>query len=95
MIDASMIPDEVVEAAAQAFRKAMHDHWGWPMLPWDEVLAEDREYWRKLARTALAAALSAWPNAKWHEVQVPDDSDEVRYMLKKVGLILPLPKEGE
>ena len=84
MIDPKQIPDEVVEAAAQAFRKAMHDHWGWPMLPWHEVLADDQEYWRKLARASFPAGLAAWPETRhrgW---------DDVR---RCPCLILPLPKE--
>ena len=44
-------------------------------------------------RAACAAMLEAWPGAKWHEVQVPDDSDEIRYMLKKNAHTLPLPTE--
>ena len=42
---------------------------------------------------AIAAALNAWPGVKPHEVQVPDDtSDDIRYVLKTVGIILPLPQ---
>jgi len=46
-------------------------------------------------KIALSTALNAWPDVKWHEPQVPDNSDEVRYMLRKVGIILPLSKEGK
>lgn len=85
MIRPDQIPDDVVEAAARAafiYYKCV---------PWDEC--GDKTLWCRLARATIAAALAAWPERKWHEIQVPDNSGEVRYTLKKIGLILPLPTE--
>ena len=40
---------------------------------------------------ACIAMLRNWPGIKEHAVQVPDDaSDDIRYTLKKIGIILPL-----
>jgi hypothetical protein len=87
------IPPEVEEAAARALCKEDG------RIP-DAVIAPDGlrgflawENYKPKARAALAAGLAAWPGVKEHTIQVPDDSDEVRYMLKTIGLILPLPTE--
>ena len=69
MIDPAQIPPEVVEAAA----KQIHRHSSKPM----SVQEAER-----LARAAIAAALSAWPNA-WISASVGNGS-----------LILPLPQEA-
>jgi hypothetical protein len=61
MIDASMIPDEVVEVAAKAICK----RWGYS---W-KVTSGMHDGWRKDARAAFAAALNAWPGVwecKYH-----------------------------
>jgi hypothetical protein len=39
----------------------------------------------------LTAMLQAWPGMKHYQIQVPDDlSDDIRYTLKTVGILLPL-----
>ena len=53
---------------------------------------EDAEFELSYVEVA-ATVINSWPGVKWHEIQVPDDSDEVRYMLKKIGVILPLTQE--
>lgn len=41
-------------------------------------------------REVIAAVINNWPNAKWYEIQVPDDtSDDIRYVTKKTGILLP------
>lgn len=91
MIKPNQIPNEVVEAALEAYAHAS----GLGIIPYD-----DEDWHEDLVngmRAAIAAALNAWPGVKPHEVQVPDDtSDDIRYVLKTVGIILPLPqKEGD
>lgn len=49
---------------------------------------------RSDAKKLVAACLNAWPRMRKHRIQVPDDSDEIRYILKTVGIILPLPQEN-
>ena len=73
MVKPEQIPDEVVEAAREAWLRS-------------DVNARDD--WR----AAIAAAINAWPGVKENKVQVPDDSDEIRYTLKTTGIILPLPE---
>jgi hypothetical protein len=81
-IDASMIPDDVVEAAAAAM-------WGiyWPAIPWGEVRGlRLGQQFQDMALSSLAAALAAWPEV------------DVRFCCEATShqaLILPLPKEGE
>jgi hypothetical protein len=82
MITPDQIPDEVVEAAKVGYFFAA------------EINRNAGDVITDVWLAALTAALNAWEGVKWHTVQVPDDSDEVRYMLKKVGIILPLPKDA-
>jgi hypothetical protein len=91
MIEPKQIPDEALEAAAIELHRSM---WGDDCFSWAEIDSDTRDSFRHHAHAACLAMLNAWEGGKWHTVQVPDDSDEVRYMLKKVGIILPLPKEG-
>ena len=76
MIKPDMIPDEVVEAAAV-------ERWG---------ISEPTKWELDTCRIIIAAALQAWPGVKENKVQVPDDSDEIRYTLKTTDIILPLPE---
>jgi hypothetical protein len=87
------IPDEVVEAAARAEADRFAEEMPGDFDPWDALSAVTKADHVRHARLNIAAAIAAWPDVKWHTVQVPDDSDEVRYMLKKVGIILPMPQE--
>ena len=70
-------------------------------IPPEAWQAAMRTYHREVRRNpgnawqaAIRAGIEAWPGMKWHEIQVPDNSDEVRYMLKKTGIILPLTTES-
>ena len=81
MIKPDQIPDEVVEAAKTTYTAEIY-----------KGKASSREY-HEAMREAIAAALNAWPLIKEHKVQVPDDSDEIRYTLKTTGIILSLPQE--
>jgi hypothetical protein len=82
MIDASMIPDEVVEAAAiDLFRSATAGPSGYS---WATTHERTRAKWRKNARVTIAAALAAWPNATKDELEPGDEP----------FLILPLPKDA-
>lgn len=86
------IPPEALEAGKDAafswLRSYMEDDVRVREMT-DEELTE-------LVSAACLAMLNAWMGTKpiWREIQVPDDSDEVRYMLKKTAIILPLPKES-
>lgn len=88
MIDPTMIPDEVVEAAAMAdysLIRAEHieDH-GYDLghSPWEELHDTAKEYYKNHARAAIAAALAAWPGA------------EQTWMFEyKDCIALPLPQE--
>jgi hypothetical protein len=89
MIDASMIPDEVVEAAAiDLFRSATAGPAGYS---WATTHERTRAKWRKNARVTIAAALNAWEGANQQNAW----SDEAGELLLGPHLILPLPKEGE
>jgi hypothetical protein len=79
------IPREVEEAVAQAL--VADSVWAGT---WDAMSEVERSIFRARARVACRTMLNAWPGMKWHEIQVPDNSAEVRYMLKKTGVILPL-----
>lgn len=50
--------------------------------------------YRAAMEKAAIALLEAWPGASEHTIQVPDDeSDDIRYKLKKIGIILPFSGE--
>ena len=86
MIDASMIPDEVVEAAARALcKEAGHDP--------DEITGYDGmsgfrawERYKVRARAAITAALSAWPGAY-------GNGPKKQWQYYTPAIILPLSKE--
>ncbi len=42
------------------------------------------------AEAMIRDSLMAWPGIELHKVQVPDDSDDVRYTLKTKGILLPI-----
>lgn len=72
--------EEIPDAAAEAADAAFEDPMGTPlMLAW---------------KRAIAAALNAWPGVAEHKIQIPDNSDELRYTLKTIGLILPIVKSS-
>ena len=93
MIHADQIPDEVVEAAVKAEYETMRaeaisDHGAIAetmYCPWEEVSPDAKEYYMRLARAAIAAALSAWPGMV--ERHYPNDPT------KAPAFILPLPQE--
>lgn len=58
MLHVDMIPDEVVEATAWAMCDDINGEGCW-----DETPFRHRPMWRSAARAAIAAALSAWPEA--------------------------------
>lgn len=85
------IPPEALEAAARAVHDIDRKIAGedqWPA--WEDISPTDKQRRLHRVRAALLAGLKAWPGMKKHKVQVPDDSDEVRYTLKTVGIVLPL-----
>ncbi len=60
MIAPKLIPDEVVEAAARVLHanaEVFHD------VLWDDLGDYDQSAYRDEARAAIAAGLSAWPDA--------------------------------
>jgi NAD dependent epimerase/dehydratase family enzyme len=95
-VDQTMIPPEVLEAAA----KAAYEKWAEQLhereadtvgtdllddlcLAWDEIEAETKAEWLDQARAAIAAGLAAWPGAwEW-----PDTADGR-------AVVLPLPTEA-
>jgi len=89
MIDAKMIPPEVVEAAAKA---AYEMDAGSPSDTWQQAAKLAKVIYRGQARAAIAAALNAWPGAEPHQVLSVRDNGE-GYDLKTIGLILPLPAQ--
>jgi hypothetical protein len=69
MIDARMIPDEVVEAAAIAgYQKSTSK-------AWEKAGHINQQNWRRAALAALAAALNAWEGADEFE-----DADRRGYL---------------
>lgn len=58
MIDPSMIPDEVVEAAATVMSDAVYPPTKY--YPWSEQPDWHKDLWRTRASAAIAAALNAW-----------------------------------
>ena len=58
MITPDMIPDEVVEAAAEAiYKRRLHGM----IVDFATLFDRTKEVYRSEARAAIAAALSAWP----------------------------------
>ena len=86
MIDASMIPDEVVEAAAKAaYLKSIEANAG-SVNDWDDPAAKaEKQELLDVIRAALAAALNAWEGAV-------KESDQMGGNWHR--LILPLPKDA-
>jgi hypothetical protein len=78
MIDTAQIPDEVVEAAGEAFLQKDFT----PSYSFDDCI-----------RAAIAAALNAWRGMEPHKVLTVRDNGE-GYDLKQIGIILPLPQEA-
>ena len=79
MIQPEQIPDEVVEAALEAFAHAS----GLGIFPDDEKDEDWREDLQNGMRAAIAAAIRAWPGA----YPVDYGGDDLPF------LVLPLPQE--
>ena len=96
MIRADQIPDEVVEAAARAEYETMRaeaisDHGAIAetmYCPWEKVSPDAKEYYMRLARAAIAAAINAWPGATMYGPHPSGHGPTVPQ------LILPLPQKG-
>ena len=93
---AKLIPPEAVEAAAKAKHKRFVDtHPGYQWPTWDSMTDPIKAEMIDQQQAAILAALRAWPGVREHSVQVPDDnSEDIRYVLKPIGVILPLTQEN-
>jgi hypothetical protein len=88
MIDANMIPDEVVEAAAKAaYLKSIEANAG-SVNDWDDPAAEaEKQELLDVIRAALTAAMNAWEGA------IPTSATD-HLLVARPALILPLPKDA-
>jgi hypothetical protein len=85
MIKPEQIPVEVVEAAAVTLMGRLMVSQQDALHVWSGMYEPEKEQFRREARAAIAAALSAWPGM---EHQTPDEWSN------KPHIILPLPQEA-
>jgi hypothetical protein len=54
-------------------------------------------YWNRTVnagfKEVVAAVINEWDGAHWYERMLPDDGDEVRYKVSKIGIILPIERK--
>ena len=86
MIKVDQIPDEVVEAAAIVLMGRLMVSQQDALHVWSGMYEPEKDQFRREARAAIAAALSAWPGAELeHDIRkeprtihlpIPEASDE-------------------